>query len=91
MIAVYVTYDIETGEVISLQKQYKGVAPKVADWPRDEGESAVRYTGDLIHTNMSDLRVVNEDGSRNLYLGGSKVKDEDKENSTVYVTKIEDL
>jgi len=44
MIAIYVKYSLETGAVRAVQAQYKGIAPKVADWPRSKDESVVRFS-----------------------------------------------
>ena len=91
MKAVYITYDIETGEVEAIQTQHKGVAPKVADWPRKDSQSVMRVS-QILPTGIPDnYTVVDGENCRELWLGDSKVADEDLENSVIWCQHIEAL
>ena len=104
MKAIYITYAIEdhptptqqytTGQVVNAQIQTRGLAPKVADWPRLSWQSVVRYSRTeaegLCCGKMSLLTSGQIDLNTHALLIGSQVMlEEDVENSTRCVDKIE--
>lgn len=102
MKAIYATYAVTdhitavknytAGQIVNFEVKVKGIAPKVADWPRLPWQSVVRYsiTDNLRYQWLSILPegIINED--RNLVIGDRVVLEEDKENSLIYVEKIEE-
>jgi len=92
MKAVYITYRIGSGEILSVQTQYKGIAWKVADFPRRSGESVVRYSfSEEEHLDTGRLLGGVINGDRNLVIDGQVVVEEDRENSVVEAERVDKL
>jgi len=87
MIAIYVGYKAATGQVTHVQAQYKGIAPKVADWPRSKTESVVRFSvADDTRLSVSLLKqgeILGASPPRTLFIGGSSILIEDTKNAVI--------
>jgi hypothetical protein len=98
MIALYVTYLVEdyqgkaAGSVSNIQAKTKGRAPAVADVPRMDRESVVRYS--LPNNNNFQLSIIlscSVNAERQLVADTNVLLNEDITWSTQFYPRIEEL